>query len=339
MKKKIDCPYCDGHALLAKELRDMTYRKESYSVFGYYYKCNLCNKEFTTIDTDTVTLNQAHNQYRETYGIPFVDEISSTREKYDLSATKMCEVLGLGVNSYSNFENGEVPSVAIGNLISTAKKPTVFLDFVEKSKHYFTANSFEKLIDKVKYLIKKEEEVAEESVCIINQFEEPNQFTGYKKTHSNKIANLLTIFISENKRQFNDRLKLNKLFFYLDFGHYKKHGFSITGLSYRAIQYGPVPTFYDNIFTFFENEQVIESNWEKDSNGAARENFTTRNNFDDKVFLKEEIETINEVINTFRDIPSWDLVELSHKERAWIELEKTKGIISYQTYAFDIQGI
>ena len=42
------------------------------------------------------------------------------------------------------------------------------------------------------------------------------------------------------------------------------------------------------------------------------------------------------VMELFKDTPSWDLVELSHKERAWIELNKTKSIISYQDYAVDI---
>lgn len=45
--------------------------------------------------------------------------------------------------------------------------------------------------------------------------------------------------------------KLNKLMFYCDFCHYREFGLSISGLTYRALNFGPVPdhyaTIYDNV--------------------------------------------------------------------------------------------
>ncbi|MBK7883908.1 MAG: hypothetical protein IPJ81_08950 [Chitinophagaceae bacterium] len=95
MKKVIECPYCDGYANLEKQTKELSYRKELFKVIEHFYKCNKCNEEFTTTETDTVTLLQAYNQYREKYSIPFAEEIISLREKYELSAIKMSEVLGL----------------------------------------------------------------------------------------------------------------------------------------------------------------------------------------------------------------------------------------------------
>jgi len=41
----------------------------------------------------------------------------------------------------------------------------------------------------------------------------------------------------------------NEQLFVADFTHYyKNYGATITGLSYRAIKYGPVPANYDNIY-------------------------------------------------------------------------------------------
>lgn len=44
------------------------------------------------------------------------------------------------------------------------------------------------------------------------------------------------------------KTKLNKEMYYVDFYSYKKYGRSISGLAYRAIQYGPVPEHYETVY-------------------------------------------------------------------------------------------
>jgi len=38
-------------------------------------------------------------------------------------------------------------------------------------------------------------------------------------------------------------------------------------------------------------------------------------------------------------VSTWDIVDLSHKEKAWKELESTKQLIGYQNYAFELTTI
>lgn len=337
MKQVIECPYCDGQAKMQKESKELSFRKETFKVVAHYYKCNKCLEEFTTTETDTITVLQAHNQYRERHSIPFLEDICAIREKYELPASKMSEVLGLGINGYSNYEKGEIPTPAIGNLINTIGDPNIFLTLLLRVKTAFNTNTYEKAKERVEYLIQKEREISP-SFCAINQYNDASSFTGYKRPNLGKLANILIAFISRCKPEFNDRLKLNKLLFYADFYHYKLTGFSLTGLSYRAIQYGPVPTFYDNIYTYYENEGVISSNWTKEKNGSGKELFQANLEFDTKYYSIEELETIDAIVNMFKNISSWDLVDISHKEKGWMELQSNKGIISYQEYAFDLVG-
>ena len=79
MKKVIECPYCDGNAILHKETKELNYRKEVFKILAHYYKCEKCAEEFTTTESDTISLMQAHNQYREKYSIPFPEEIAKLR--------------------------------------------------------------------------------------------------------------------------------------------------------------------------------------------------------------------------------------------------------------------
>ncbi len=338
MKQKIECPYCDGTANLQKETKELNYRKDAFKIVAHFYKCEKCEEEFTTTEADTISLMQAHNQYREKNNIPFPEEIAAIREKYDLPASKMSEVLGLGANGYSNYENGEIPTPAYGNLISAASEPQTFMNLLDKAKEHFSDTAFKKVKERIAYLIHTKEE--SKNLCAkLNVYNQPNNFTGYKKPVPTKIANLVTYFIQHSKPDFNDKLKLNKQLFFADFTHYKNFGASITGLSYRAIKYGPVPANYDNIYAYLENEQLISSQFLKLSNGGAREVFISEADFDKKLFSEEENGTLSTIIERFANMSTWDIVELSHLEKAWKELEANRQLIGYQDYAFELAAV
>jgi putative zinc finger/helix-turn-helix YgiT family protein len=338
MKMKIECPYCDGIANLHKEAREITYRKDVFKIVAHFYKCEKCQEEFTTTEADTISLTQAHNQYREKNNIPFPDEIAAIRQQYELSASKMSEVLGLGANGYSNYENGEIPTPAYGNLISAAAEPLTFMKLLDKSKEHFSDNGFNKAKERVAFLVRTAGE-NKNLYTMLNVYSEANNFTGYKKLEPTKIANLVTYYIQHSKPDFNDKLKLNKQLFFTDFTHYKNYGMSISGLSYRAIKYGPVPSNYDNIYAYLENEQLISSQFLKLPNGGAREVFISEADFDKNLFTEQEKQTIETIIERFADISTWDIVELSHQEKAWKELEASRELISYQDYAFELKAL
>lgn len=116
---------------LIKERRSMDFRKETFEVVFHYYKCEESGEQFTTTSMDEVNMNQVYHQYRDRFNIPFPDEITRIREKYGLSAAKMSEILGFGVNSYRQYEAGEMPSIANAKLIQMAEDPKTFIGMVE----------------------------------------------------------------------------------------------------------------------------------------------------------------------------------------------------------------
>lgn len=338
MKQRIECPYCDGKAVLQRETSELSYRKEVFKIVAHFYQCEKCKEEFTTTESDTISLVQAHNQYREKYNIPFPEEIIAIRKKYDLSASKMCEVLGLGANGYSNYENGEIPVPAYGNLISAAAEPTTFMHFLDNAKEHFSDTAFKKAKGILAQLISEAD--SNKDLCkSLNVVNEPNNYTGYRKPSPAKIANLVNYFVEKSKPDFNDRLKINKQLFFADFTHYKNYGHSISGITYRAIQFGPVPSNYDNIYAWLESEQIIVADFLKLNNGGAREVLVTKSGFDKSLFSREEMETISCIVEKFGKMSTWDVVELSHKEKAWRELEQKRELIRYQDYAFELEAV
>ena len=51
---------------------------------------------------------------------------------------------------------------------------------------------------------------------------------------------------------------MNKILFYTDFLSYRENGQAMTGLSFKAIQYGPVPNRWDRVYSLIDDINLIE---------------------------------------------------------------------------------
>ncbi|MFN5442317.1 MAG: type II TA system antitoxin MqsA family protein, partial [Flavobacteriia bacterium] len=127
-------PLTGKEMLLKRESRVLTFRKEEYSVVYHYFLCEQSGETFTSTELDQINLQQLYNQYQQQHNLPFPEEIRQIRERYALSATKMSEILGFGVNSYRNYELGEVPNLSNGKLIQLAADPRKFQNLIELSE-------------------------------------------------------------------------------------------------------------------------------------------------------------------------------------------------------------
>ena len=123
-------PITGKEMILTKEKRSLNFRKVNFDIVFHYYKCEDSGEQFTTTELDDLNMNQVYNQYRDLFKIPFPDEILRIREKYNLAAAKMSEILGFGTNSYRQYEAGEMPSVSNARLIQMIDDPKKFIDMV-----------------------------------------------------------------------------------------------------------------------------------------------------------------------------------------------------------------
>jgi uncharacterized phage-associated protein len=135
------------------------------------------------------------------------------------------------------------------------------------------------------------------------------------------------------------KTKLNKLLFYTDFLFYRINGFSMTGLTYKAIPLGPVPSDYELLYTKLEKEEKVNRIEKAYDNGILGEIIQGIKQNEKYDFSEKENEVINEVCKKFRDFTATQIKDLSHKELAWIENEGERSKISYQKYAFELNGI
>ena len=323
---------------LCREQREVEFRKEKFEISFHFYKCVDSGEQFTTTKLDELNLNQLHNEYRYKNNIPFVDEIIEIREKYGVAASVMSEILGFGVNTYRNYEGGEIPSKANAKLISLASNPNQFKELV-LSATTLKDSARERILKRVDHSISiSEKELSEEAVRSylfgnVNR----GRYSGFKKTDPDKFIQMV-MFFAEKMRPF--KTKMNKLLFYADFLHFRKEISSISGMRYIAIDYGPVPDNFQSIFEYIYNKGLIEQVCQEFSFGVRGTTFASSAlyKFDDRLFTDTEIETLNHVVELFKDVSSSNITEVSHLEEAWIRNEGNKAAISYE-YAFELNTV
>ena len=332
-------PVTGGEMTLKREKRVMLFRKKEYTVHYHFYLCNESGEQFTSTELDEMNLVQVYNQYRDEHNLPFPEEIREIRQTYGLSAAKMAEVLGLGANTYRNYEQGEVPSESNARLIQLAQNPEEFKHIINLSG-VLQGKPQKKLIEKIEHLIDRKKNAVQfnlEEYLLGSKL--PDEYTGYTIPSLAKL-NEMVIFFAGQLRPW--KTSLNKLLFYADFLNFKMTGFSISGTRYCAIQMGPVLDNYNSIFDWIEKNGDVLVERKEFSNGGVGETFLPAPERVGKagILAHVEMDSLRKTVERFSAVSTQEIIAISHQELAWSENVKAKNpMISYLKYAFGLNAV
>ena len=315
------------------EKRTWNFRGEQYEYEHIAWLCEDSGEQFTDDESDTAGFVQVTNQYRAKYGIPYTDEIIAVRQRYGISAAKMSLILGIGVNQYRLYEQGEVPSVSNGRMIRSIMNPKVMLEMVESSKNELSESEYEKIISKVQAII------ASSEAYKMEQYETKRIFNtsrgadnGYAQLSLNRLKNIMLYILNRCDEVWCT--KMNKLLFYTDFMSYRERGMAMTGLSYRAIDFGPVPERWDRVYSEFP-EVRQELRQVGDFVGsvliASAEAANT-------MFTDAELKVLDAICTHFGKMTSREISRISHDEEAWLNHHDKYEYIPFDD-AFTIKAI
>ncbi len=328
-------PFTGEEMSIVKEMRTMSFRKDEFKVIFHSYKCKDTGDQFEDDAFSQLNYNQLVNQYRVKYCISFPEQIFTIREKYSLPAAKMSEILGFGANGYRQYEGGEVPNQSNAKLIQLAEDPHEFRKLVN-----ICTSLDSKLVEKImhtidilleerkKYKFEKQLETYFFGNCL------PNSLTGYKKPDFKKFSEMV-VFFTEKMEPW--KTKLNKLLFYSDFLMHKQTGYSMSGVQYRAISMGPVPNNFNSIYEYLGNKDELDIDYISFPDGGIGEQFkpNAKNKLNLSLFSLTELEILNSVVERFKNTSTREIIEISHKEKAWIDNNAERNLIDY-SYSFDL---
>lgn len=331
--KTMKSPITGGKLTLEWEWRELEFRKEKFRVMVPYYKCADTGEQFTTTESDGVWYSQLHNQYCRKYGIPYIDEIRAVREKYGLSAAKMASILGFGPNQWRKYEQEEIPNVSNGRMIRSIMNPKVFLDMLESAREVLTEKEYKKIRAHVQQL------VADSDRYHIEQYETGRVFAvtrgqenGFAPLSLERLKNVMLYILEHCEDVW--QTKMNKLLFYIDFLSYRERGMAISGLSYRAIDFGPVPERWERVYSQFD-EIRPEMKAIGDFEGVMLRSDLKA---DVSLFSEEELQLMERVCSKLGGCSSRVLSEKSHKEQGWKDNFKQHRIIPFDN-AFFLRGL
>lgn len=325
-------PFTGGDTVLLTEIRKAFFRKEEYEYTYLYYQCVDTGETFTTTQLDMFNTAQIYNSYRSQHGIPYPDEIKDIRSRYALSASKMSKILGFGDNQYRLYENGEMPNIANGRVLKAIQSPHTFEAFVDAAKSALHDDEYAKIKKRLEEY--DEQSFMEGFMCnLIYGDRGRSRYNGYAMLSVNKLKNVILFFVEKFKGVFVTQM--NKLLFYADFLSYRENGQAITGLSFKAIQHGPVPARWDRVYSLIDDVYQIEV---ENKNGNIGNKLVSEISCDMSSLTNEQFAVLEKVYDTFKNDTPASISEKSHEELAWIENNDTHSFIDFK-YAFSLKNI
>lgn len=321
------CQVCNGEDTVIK-----TYEKE-FIVKGKKINetvqsrfCKECGNFIYDETLDEESAKKVLCHYLKKYGIE-PEKIRKLRKKYNVSQELFSKIIGCAKKTLISYENGtSIPNDTYMIVLKTLlENEDTIQPFIEANKERFTEKEYSKIQNDIYSHLKNNIR------NLNNNFStELSVYNGFSKFSFEKLKSIISFFSKNGVH----KTKLLKELFYTDFKCYKEYGYSMIGLEYAKINYGPVPDGFEILLQVLIEQKIIELE------------ITTHENYEeiiiealkdpDFAILEEsEISIIHEVKNYFKDFNVSKIVDFSHQEVAY-QQTNNKELISYE-YAADLQ--
>lgn len=336
MKKtltSLESPFTGGRVFEVETTQEREFRKEKFMAHCRYYVCEDTGQEFTGDEQDDLWTNEVYGQWRAKHGVPFPDEIRATRLRYGMNYVQISKILGFGANQWKQYEDGIVPSESNGKMMRAVERKQTMLEMLTDSRPLFDEAEYSRLVARVN-AVTDSSATDVKTILFYGADCVMSVMNGFGAHNPQRVSAMVRYLIDGNEIC---PTKLNKLMFYADFHHYRKTGRSISGLQYRAIQYGPVPERYR---TIYENVDGVEGLVRIVRNMECTALYCKKEAVNDESspLTASEIQTLDSVLELYGHFTTSEIVELSHKETAWNNHMAGHDLIPYSE-AFELNSI
>lgn len=282
---KMDCINCGNKKFDIKKVRMETLLKEDQlEVIAEAFVCTKCRHEMMNTEQMANFRVLASDTYRKKHELLTSNEIVSFRKKMAMTQTEFAKYLGVGEASVKRWESHHIQDESQNELIR----------------------------------LKCDELYAIKNMLNIEWKSAPSdEFSGNRKFNINTFTHLVLHLLSVTKSP----IYLNKALFYVDFKNFQKFGKSVTGARYVALDYGPCPDQFKEIYRYLEEHKFISRSGKHDLKALRDSHLSI---FDDK-----ELEVIKDITERSKKDGGKEIFELSHKEIAFTETTKYIDYISY----------
>jgi putative zinc finger/helix-turn-helix YgiT family protein len=311
--KILFCPECfnDEYFKEVNDFENHEIRGEIYKTKVKKYICNKCGEEIIEDEEFDKSLLNAFNLYRKKHNMLMPGEIKEIRNLYGLSQRALTRVLGWGDITIHRYEAGTLQDKVHDQLLKLLKNPETMIEILEENKCNLKKKEYDEVKQKAKKLLLHQNKIIK-TLQTINPI-----FTGNKTFDLNKFANIVVYFAQNINNLW--KTKLLKLIFYAEFYNFKITSESISGTPFIHWPHGPVPYEINELLYLLSHKLNVIELKEEIAYDYAGDIVLNKTNFYENIFTSEEKETLNFILNKFKDSTSTQLRNLTHEEKAYIE--------------------
>lgn len=194
-----------------------------------------------------------------------------------------------------------------------------YLNVGEASVKRWETYSVQESVQDEHIRLKCDESYAENNALMVSRKNHPADiYSGGREFNVHLFENAVLFFLDTIKSP----LYLNKALFYGDFLHYKKYGRSITGTRYVPLDYGPCPDQYRLLYKRLLDNEIIKK--------SSGHDYVALKKSDLNCFDAKELEILTTIVQLSKNDGGQKLLDLSHKERGFLETSSITDFISYE---------
>lgn len=139
-----------------------------------------------------------------------------------------------------------------------------------------------------------------------------------------KLKAIILYFCTNTDPKFLGKVKLMKLFYFLDFLHVKNYGAPVTYDTYINLEHGPIPSFIKNIVdgvaddpenSVLSDTMIVERQEDRNIQRIVCLRKFTQS--DERHFSQSELEILKKVCLRFGNFSTKYIEEASHQEAPW----------------------
>lgn len=280
-----------------------------------YFYCS--NTDELYADEQQISANDIamKNAYREKMGLLTSQEISGIRTRYCISQNDLCLLLGWGKKTITRYESHQVQDIAHDTILRKLNAdPEWFLQLLKSKKEELSPASYEKYYEAGIRLFEQNHDKYIKSAIMskYTRFLYDPEANGNKELSLDVVADMIRYFSNSAFVTSLYLVKLVKLLWYGDALSYKRRGYAISGMAYRALPMGAVPIAYETIIDLstIHYEEV-------DIGDSTGYRFLPSENKKYSHLTYEDMKILDAVIQQFGRLSKKDIVETMHKEDAY----------------------
>lgn len=313
------CPCCmEIHDTQHVSVRESNIFKEvPVEYMAEYNYCERADEMFA--DEKQISLNDINmkNAYRKKMGLLTSYQIAAIREQYDISQADLCLLLGWGGKTITRYESHQVQDRAHDTILrKLSSDPAWFLQLLTEKRTCMPPRSYGDCKEAGCRLYKTRHDsyLQETILSSYAGLQNDTEVTGNKSLSLEVVIDMVNYYANAATMKFLFVVKLMKLLWYADALSFKRRGYSISGLVYRALPMGAVPIGYKSILELsgIQYEEI------EMGDGIGYHFFATEHREYPRLSYADR-EILDVVIERFDDATKDGIVEAMHQEEAYKE--------------------